>query len=79
MVICYKKFLNILYPNSYKTAYIYAPRILKKAVFLEVVENESLEILRILEGEEEVKKKQITTNQQAYIYIYIATLNIAAI
>ncbi len=29
-----------------------------------------MEILRILEGEEEVKKKQITTNQQAYVYIY---------
>lgn len=64
-----QKIFNILYPNSYKTTYVYAPRILKKAVFLEVVEGESLEILRILEGEEEIKKKQITTNQQAYIYI----------
>ncbi|GAA8088551.1 hypothetical protein Neuguinea78_07490 [Helicobacter pylori] len=72
-----QKIFNILYPNLYKTTYIYAPRILKKAVFLEVTEGESLEILRILEGEEEVKKKQITTNQQAYIYI--ATLNIAAV
>ncbi|WP_154404131.1 HAD-IA family hydrolase [Helicobacter pylori] len=65
-----QKIFNILYPNSYKTTYVYAPRILKKAVFLEVIEGESLEILRILEGEEEIQKKQITTNQQAYIYIY---------
>ncbi|WP_104748893.1 HAD-IA family hydrolase [Helicobacter cetorum] len=64
-----QKIFNLLYPNEYQSVYIYAPRILRKAVFLDITEEESLEILSILEDSKTIKQYQITNNQEAYAYL----------